>query len=76
MENAQNQPVQPKNIFEAINQNIVEAAQDNVAMFESLVAKFEQMAVKVEQIHAALYPAIQNEIPGDSPKGSGEDEGL
>ena len=36
---------QPKNIFELINQNIVDLSKDMVAMFE-----------KVDAIYRALYP--------------------
>lgn len=72
MEQEKKQQTRPMNIFEAINQNIVDMSQDNVAMFELI----QRMAVKIDEIHAALYPATHNEIPNDSPKGSGEDEGF
>lgn len=79
MENETKQQPQPRNIFEAINKNIVDMSQDNVAMFEmmrGMAEKFDQMAVKVEQIHAALYPVMPNEIPEGSPKNPGEEEGF
>ncbi|MDE7411574.1 MAG: hypothetical protein K2M94_05995 [Paramuribaculum sp.] len=39
------QPQQPRNIFEAINQNIVFLSQDLVELYR-----------KVDEIHAALFP--------------------
>jgi len=47
---------QPRNIFEVINQNIVDMSQDMVAMYQ-----------KVDLIFNALYPSIQNaepDVPG------------
>lgn len=79
MENETKQQPQPRNIFEAINKNIVDMSQDNVAMFEmlqSMAAKFEQTAAKIDEIHAALYPAMPNEIPEGSPKDPGEEKGF
>lgn len=55
METKQTQK-RPTNIFEAINQNIVDLSQDFVKMYQ-----------KVEEIHAALYPPIQTaepDVPG------------
>lgn len=50
------QPQQPRNIFEVINQNIVDLSQDVVLLFE-----------KVNEIHAALYPPqpiAEPNVPG------------
>lgn len=51
------QPQRPRNIFEAINQNIVDLSQDVVLLFE-----------KVNEIHAALYPPqlpiAEPDVPG------------
>lgn len=49
------QPQQPRNIFEAINQNIVDLSQDMVIMFQ-----------KVDAIYNALYPAPTTAEPTDS----------
>ena len=56
MENQNNQPKRPTNIFEAINQNIVDLSQDVVTLYK-----------KVEEIHAALYPPMptaEPDVPG------------
>ena len=51
------QPQQPRNIFEVINQNIVDLSQDMVLLFQ-----------KVNEIHAALYPPqipiAEPDVPG------------
>lgn len=51
------QPQRPRNIFEAINQNIVELSQDLVELYK-----------KVDEIHAALYPPMppiaEPNVPG------------
>lgn len=54
-ENKQPQIQRPRNIFEAINQNIVDLSQDMVLLFQ-----------KVDEIHAALYPPIiaEPDVPG------------
>ena len=89
MENAQNKPVQPRNIFEAINQNIFEMSQDNVAtnqLVQGIAAKVDEIAAKVDAavakidaVHAALYQPMPerpaNEIPDSSPNDPGEEEG-
>lgn len=51
----ENKQQQPRNIFEAINQNIVDLSQDVVLLFK-----------KVDEIHAALYPPMITEpdVPG------------
>lgn len=48
------QPI-PRNIFEVINQNIVDLSQDMVIMFQ-----------KVDAIYNALYPAQPTAEPTDS----------
>lgn len=50
------QPQQPRNIFEVINQNIVDLSQDVVLLFK-----------KVDEIHAALYPPMQPIAEPDVP---------
>ena len=45
-------PTQPKNIFEVINQNIVDLSKDMVAMFQ-----------KIDAIHKALYPIEDSAEP-------------
>lgn len=53
---AQNQQTpQPRNIFEVINQNIVDLSQDMVIMFQ-----------KVDAIYNALYPTQPIAEPTDS----------
>lgn len=51
------QPQQPRNIFEAINQNIVFLSQDLVELYR-----------KVDEIHAALFPPqtpiAEPDVPG------------
>lgn len=51
------QPQQPRNIFEAINQNIVFLSQDLVELYR-----------KVDEIHAALFPPqapiAELDVPG------------
>lgn len=79
MENAQNKPVQPRNIFEVINQNVVDMSQDNVAMFElvkGIDAKIDRLSERIEMIYAALYPAAPQEIPEGSPNDPGEEVGF
>lgn len=50
------QPQQPRTIFEAINQNIVDLSQDMVIMFQ-----------KVDAIYNALFPAqLTQAEPTDS----------
>lgn len=49
------QPQHPRNIFEVINQNIVDLSQDMVVMFQ-----------KVDAIYSALYPAQTIAEPTDS----------
>ena len=82
MENAQNKPVQPRNIFEAINQNIFEMSQDNVAtnqLVQGIAAKVDAAVAKIDAIYAALYQPtterLANEIPEGSPNDPGEGEG-
>lgn len=48
-------PQQPRNIFEAINQNIVDLSQDMVNMYQ-----------KVDAIYNALFPAQPQTEPTDS----------
>ena len=50
------QPQQPKNIFEVINQNIVDLSQDLVLLFQ-----------KVNEIHTALYPPVTHIAEPDVP---------
>lgn len=50
----QQQPI-PRNIFEVINQNIVDLSQDMVIMFQ-----------KVDAIYNAFYPAQPTAEPTDS----------
>lgn len=50
------QPQRPRNIFEAINQNIVDLSQDIVELYR-----------KVDEIHAALYPPMQPIAEPDVP---------
>lgn len=90
MENAQNKPVQPRNIFEVINQNIVEMSQDNVgtneivqgiaAKVDALNEKLDAVLSKIDAIHAALYQHVpektDTEIPESSPKDPGESVGF
>ena len=56
-DNKQPQPQQPRNIFEAINQNIVFLSQDLVELYR-----------KVDEIHAALFPPqppiAEPDVPG------------
>lgn len=51
------QPQRPRNIFEAINQNIVFLSQDLVELYR-----------KVDEIHAALFPPqtpiAEPDVPG------------
>ena len=89
MENAQNQPAQPRNIFEGINQNVVELSQDVVQLYEmnrntdakvdAVTAKLDDLLGKVDAIYAALYQPMPerpaNEIPEGSPNDPGEGEG-
>ncbi len=51
----QTAPQQPRNIFEAINQNIVDLSQDMVNMYQ-----------KVDAIYNALFPAQPQAEPTDS----------
>lgn len=55
------QPQQPRNIFEAINQNIVFLSQDLVELYR-----------KVDEIHAALFPPqtpiAEPDVPGAETK--------
>lgn len=90
MENAQNKPVQPRNIFEAINQNIFDMSQDNVAtnqLVQEIAAKVDAIAekvdaavAKIEAIYTALYQPVPektaNEIPECSPNDPGESVGF
>lgn len=86
MEQEQKQQPRPMNIFEAINQNIVDMSQDNVATNEliqgidakvdAIAAKVDATVAKIDAIYAALYPAMPNEIPEGSPKDPGEEEGF
>ena len=46
-------PPQPRNIFECINQNIVDLSQDMVALYQ----KMETMEAKIDAIYMALYPS-------------------
>ena len=50
------QPQQPRNIFEVINQNIVDLSQDIVELYR-----------KVDEIHAALYPSVTPIAEPDAP---------
>lgn len=54
---ADQQKPQPKNIFELINQNIVDMSQDMVFLAE-----------KVDAIYNALYPVSVPNIPGPEEK--------
>lgn len=45
----------PRNIFEAINKNVVDMSYDLVKVYER-VASIEE---KVEQIYLALYPPLE-----------------
>lgn len=51
----ENKTRRPMNIFEAINQNIVDLSQDVVTLFGL-----------VKEIHAALYPPMETAEPTDS----------
>lgn len=51
---ANEQPRQPRNIFEVINQNVVDLSNDVVAIYE-----------KVDAIYKVLYPEIsETDAPG------------
>lgn len=63
------QPVRPNNIFEAINQNIVEMSQDNVAMFRLI----QGLSAKIDEIYAVF---CQTPTPEEEPKRTGEDTGF
>lgn len=52
------QPQQPRTIFEAINQNVVDLSQDVVQLY-AIVEKTHAM---VAEIHAALYPPMPQPI--------------
>ena len=54
---ADQQKQQPRNIFELINQNIVDMSQDMVLLAE-----------KVDAIYNALYPVCVPNIPGPEEK--------
>ncbi|MCM1168878.1 MAG: hypothetical protein NC324_02970 [Bacteroides sp.] len=58
-----------RNIFEGINQNIVEMSKDYVEMYNLL----KGMAVKVEAIYAALYQPIPENSPNDPGEGEGSE---
>ena len=57
------QPQQPRTIFEAINQNIVDLSQDVV-----------QLYAMVEKIYAALYPPMQSITEPDVPGAETEEK--
>lgn len=57
---------EPQNIFELINQNIVDLSKDVVAMFDKVDAMFN----KVDAIYKALYPT-----PSE-PNASGAEEQI
>ena len=60
---ADNKQPQPRNIFEVINQNIVDLSQDMVLLFQ-----------KVNEIHAALYPPVQPIAEPDVPGAETEEQ--
>ncbi len=64
MSNNTQQSTQPKNIFELINQNIVDMSKDVVSMYD----KIETMESKIDAIYDALYPKISE------PNASGAEE--
>lgn len=64
MSNNSQQPIQPKNIFEVINQNIVDMSKDVVSMYD----KIDSMENKIDAIYNALYPKISE------PNASGAEE--
>lgn len=78
-----------RNIFEGINQNIVDLSQDVVKLYEmnqnteskmeTVALKMDTLLEKVEAIYAALYQPMPerpaNEIPEGSPNDPGEGEG-
>ena len=57
----QQQAQQPKNIFELINQNVVDLSQDVVALYRMM----QTTAAKVDAIYTALYPSFPNDAPND-----------
>ncbi|MDE6534565.1 MAG: hypothetical protein K2K82_00985 [Muribaculaceae bacterium] len=57
------QPQQPRTIFEAINQNVVDLSQDVVQLYNVV----EQTRAMVNEIHAALYPPMQPIAEPDVP---------